>query len=501
MRRLLTTMAAAIACSTPLAVGAQEPARTGWITGRVVDEQNRPIEDVFVAAWSRAAPTGQPPEGAAARTGPDGVYRMNEVAIGDYTVGVVVFRETMREPDPQAVSSCTVVAPPVPWSLADEIAAGLQRPPEPPRPTRPIGTLYTELSRPFTAPPPRADGTTMTYAPTYFPGVLSPASASVVTVRAGQTTSGIDLRFAPVPAGNVSGRVTGTYGKLGTIELHLRGSHVTGTVGRSGMQRDGTFTIPDVPPGPYTLKVALYDSATCDTMSTTIGEDLTAVPVDVPAGGLANLEVPMFRGYSVSGTFVFNGRAPHVNGARVTLRPLDHPRQWPPPIGSGTGATFTTTGALPGRYEVNVEPGNDLETWRLEKVTLDGRDVTAQAIVIGTSNLEGMVVTLTDRPATVQGAVRADRGGSPANTIVVLFPVDRATWTGAWPGLRFQSTRVARGTYFFPHVLNGEYFVAAADEGALKEWPSPATLEQLSARAQRVTISTGRAHFASLEVK
>jgi hypothetical protein len=477
--------------------GQSPPPALGSISGRITDEQNRPIEDVFVAAWPRYSQAGARSSFGSARTERDGAYRILDVPPGDYVVGVIVSRDTLRQSDPNVPSACVVVAPPAPWTLADEIAATGRVPPPgpPPPPPRPVGTLYADLSRPFKAPPPAPDGTTMTYGPTFYPRASTYESAGSVVVRAGEMTTGVDLRFLPIPAETVTGRVIGAGTKSGTLELRSR-TGARNVVARSWIQRDGTFTILDVPYGAYRLQLSLFTPGGCDYASVESGDDLTELSVDVGPGGVANLEIPIFRGYTISGAIIFNGHAPRSTSTAIEIAPVDRPDRWPLPQGSGRGSTFMATHLGPGRYELRARPINEVETWRLERVVVGGQDVTGRPFTLS-GNIEDIQIVMTDHPASVAGSIQ---GGT--NPVAVIFPTDRAMWPDAHPlALRFISTRASRGTYFFGSVLPGDYYLAAVDEQVTAAWPSTAVLEQIAARATRLVVSTGRAYFVSLETK
>jgi hypothetical protein len=50
---------------------------------------------------------------------------------------------------------------------------------------------------------------TMGYVPTYYSGVMDPASAAPITVAAGQQLSGIDIRLQKARVFQVSGKIQG----------------------------------------------------------------------------------------------------------------------------------------------------------------------------------------------------------------------------------------------------------------------------------------------------
>src|SRR6185369_4525367 len=95
------------------------------------------------------------------------------------------------------------------------------------------------------------------YAPTYYPGVVSAAEAGKVTLAPGQEFVGVDFQIQLVPLVPVTGIVSGA---ADVANIVLVPQESSGGLGRLGGGQtlvgralaDGTFVIPNVPPGHYT---------------------------------------------------------------------------------------------------------------------------------------------------------------------------------------------------------------------------------------------------------
>src|SRR5580658_718570 len=122
---------------------------TGTITGRVTDSDGEPVEGAFVHAEGAG-------EGEAVATDEKGQFRLGGLPPGKYRVKA---------------------------SLGDRLGG---------------------------RPEIRTDGTAeVHYAATYYPGVPGPQAAGRVPVRAGNESTGADIRLVQVPFVRVSGRVAG----------------------------------------------------------------------------------------------------------------------------------------------------------------------------------------------------------------------------------------------------------------------------------------------------
>jgi protocatechuate 3,4-dioxygenase beta subunit len=98
----------------------------------------------------------------------------------------------------------------------------------------------------------RTDGTKeVHYSRTYYPGALLAKSAARVEARAGSETSGVDIRLLRTPIVRVSGTVSGL--PPGTQNAYIELLQRHGTTIAGNVKGDGTFAIWKLDPGTYTL--------------------------------------------------------------------------------------------------------------------------------------------------------------------------------------------------------------------------------------------------------
>ena len=165
-------------------------------------------------------------------------------------------------------------------------------------------------------------------------------------------------------------------------------------------------------------------------------------------------------------------------------------------IDAATGRITVKGVSPPGRYFAG--PPSLPAPWVLESVTLAGRDVTDAAFTVGDADITELVITYTDRPASLGGNVSAN----VAEATVFIFPANRARWTDARLGTR--TARVARpssgGAYAFSNMPPGDYLIAAVRDEDAGDWPDAQFLGRLAAVASAVKILPNQPASLSLKL-
>ena len=169
-----------------------------------------------------------------------------------------------------------------------------------------------------------------------------------------------------------------------------------------------------------------------------------------------------------------------------------------PAIGGGTYAGSTSPDGScsmsglhgPTRFQLMGRQ----DTWYLKSITIGGLDVTDTAFDFGngTQTVTGAEVVISNAGAAISGHV-TDASASPvSNYSVVVFPTDRTKWFVTSRFLRL-ARPTQDGSFEVTGLPPGEYYVAATDpiEGndVSGDWLKSETLDQLSFRATRVTLT------------
>jgi hypothetical protein len=476
--------------------------RYGSISGTVTDENGDVVSTMLVTAFRRAMVNGQMGDVSmgAAYTDDRGAYRLSGLKAGEYFV-----------------CACSRPTVPLDGVLLSTLAS---------QPSQ----LIAVASRALTSGSDAASVEGMrTYGPTFHGGGASITKTAKIALTDGDDRANVDIQAPIVYAARVSGVVVGATATFNAGMIRLR---PTGTPASTGtwvlpmvVQPSGRFDFAAVPAGDYVLEVTA---------------PAVVRPGPTPPSGAAHTFIGG-RG-AIGGNFgsgpqptepMLWARMPvtvsdrDIEGLTVAVRPAFHLSgvvEWPAPPATGRGGgpprsvqlirltqdlqpssvgqikpdgTFDMVNALPGRYSMTVN-----SSYQIVKALIGDTDVTDLPLVIEDRDVPEIRITLEmpNRP-TLQGTVAGDaRNG----LTVVVFPTAKKLWADPASSSRwFASGAVSRaGTFGFPSLLPaGEYFITAVpdDLGAAVEWQSPARLEDLAARAQRITI--GRDEVKTIEVK
>jgi carboxypeptidase family protein len=494
--------------------------RLAAINGRVVDERGEPVVGVAVRAFSTRRISGQPQlvAGPIATTDDRGVYRLEDLDPDRYIVAVLSVQSTVLGTTEEAAITRAI----------GELATGGIG-----------GSRGTTVSGPgidvdgrhrlvltnFATPPPPGAGQARAYPALFHPAARTAADALPLEITYGDNRTGVDFQLQPVPAVRVSGRLTAPSGPVPGLLLRLMpaGSERLGfgsEAATTTVDRDGTFTFLNVPEGNYTLL------AKASVMDFTTGSASTRFPdaPGFPGGGISVGSFDSAPGLSylarngapspLSGRMAVSvgehdiadlvltlqpaatirGRVVLESGAQGTTRMLvrAEPADGDPTLGQPMGETtpndssFTIDGLIAGRYVLRTSASMGIVS-----VMSAGKDLRDAGLDVSAGqNIDDVVVTLTDKLATIQGNV-AGRPGS--TTAVIAFPAERQQWTNyGWRPPRFRTSRAGpSGAFQLTQLPAGEYFLVAVKPEQIDAWTDPQFLAAASIRATRVSLAWG----------
>ncbi len=383
---------------------------TATVSGRVLDENGDPLPNIHVSSWQagyngvRHIVTGP---FAHVNTGPDGVYRFENVSPGRYN-----------------------------FIAADD-------------------ATRAAISKGELSP---TTGETSTYVTTLYPAALTPDTATVVNVASAADVQGIDIQLRRELIYTIRGQALGPDGEPAagvTLGLHPRQRTVPASGARvlSTTAEDGSFSFPRLPAGAYLI-------------STMPAPGPDGRPGLSPVDG--RLEVVLTKGDAEDIVFRLLPR-PEVTGTVLTDE--GKPLQTDPrpmlalddadgaPITGGAllepDGSFTAQGVGPTKYRVsflNAIPGHYIQS-----VRFNNRDITHDLLDL-TSGAGGRLdVVVSAKVATTAGQVRDSQGD----------PVTGARVTLIDPQGRIRYTRTDQyGAYRFTDLAPGEYRLAAWESEA-----------------------------------
>lgn len=372
------------------------------------------------------------------------------------------------------------------------------------------------------------DSSFRTYTKAFHPVGSSVELAAPVTLASGEDRQGVNIQTTAVPSLALSGRVTGMTGPLssGSVRLgpvdQLSGL-VLGSVVPTEVQPDGRFRFWGVAPGDYLLTVrhrpstgtgtldgaalavlgargqALKRAATSKPVALG-GQEVAEIQVSIGNRDLTNLEVPIQGSVSLKGRVVFAGGTPQPTAAELTrvsiaLEALSASTNSPLRTARSSlseSGTFALPGVPPGPYGVSITTTAEFRT--VSSVTVEGRDVTDQALEVGPEGLGEIVVTLSDTPLTTlsgHAAVQHDPDGRAM--MVVSFPKDPRYWPSAGAARRrFRDASIdQKGGFEITGLPPDEYYLALVENRIDMIWQTPDRLNELARTATTVTVLPG----------
>ena len=366
--------------------------RGGVITGRVSDESGEPLAGLRVRVY-RAKMVG-------------GYRRLEDVGAADQTDDTGAYRIFGLPPGDYYVAASLRMAP------ADSVVQ-------------------------------------TTYSPTYYPGTGELAAAQRIRVDLGTESTAI-FPLLPVRSVKVTGTVLTSSGGPANAFLNLVSDAAEfGTpLGIGGVtQPDGTFTIPDVPPGRYTLNASLRGDGPTEAGSM----PLTVVNDDVTGNTIVTGRPATLKGRFVAEAGVV-GALPDALLVATAARPGGTV------LASGSGKSFDLDElSEPFRLRVEYLP----DGWGVKSMVVDGADVIDSTIALAPNQDAQAEVVLTNRVTRITGAVTAE--GQPVKAEVIVFAADSSKW--AYPS-RFVRTVSAdeKGQFRISGLPPSDRYLAVATD-------------------------------------
>ncbi|MCU1386174.1 MAG: Cna protein B-type domain protein [Acidobacteria bacterium] len=326
------------------------------------------------------------------------------------------------------------------------------------------------------------------YAATYYPGTANVAEAQRLAIAQGQTLTSINLTLLPTHTARVSGVALDAQGRplAGTSVNAMQRMGFGGFAAFGGMtQADGKFTISGLTPGEYIIRANLQGT-----------QDQASQTVTIDGSDVTDLQLTVTKLSTIRGRVVFEpgGTPPKVTEVRLNAMRSD------PFVGGFAPAlvkddlTFELSVAA-GRVYIRAQP--TAQNWRLNRVLLNGADITDAGLDVAPNSLfTDMVVELTDHLYPISGRVTAANGALVRDCFVIVFGQDPSGWT---PGTRYLGTsRPGLDDLFHVKMPAGDYYAVAMTEVDPGAWTDPEFLSQVRERATKFTLAAGETKTVDL---
>ncbi|HLG57775.1 MAG TPA: carboxypeptidase-like regulatory domain-containing protein [Vicinamibacterales bacterium] len=343
------------------------------------------------------------------------------------------------------------------------------------------------------------------YAPIFHPGSTQVTEAVPVQADIGRDIAAIDLVFHQVPAARVTGIALDGSGSPLAGAILLVVSQRSGAIAIEPRQAvaasgDGSFTVPNVPPGDYVIQALKPRSREGN-------PEFGAQFVTATDGDPKPVSIRTSLGSRLEGRMVIDGPGKPLT-MRASVMPMPADFDFAPIIGPGTfsmsqGAdgTFSMAGLFgPTRFRLGGS-----EEWYLKSFLIGPVDVTDTPFDFGLAaqTIKGAEVVLSNAGAVIAGHVTDARSTPITSYSVVVFSTDRTKWFANSRFLKFARPS-QDGGFEVVGLPPGEYWIAAVDSiqgnQSFGEWEKPEVLDALSTRAQRITLAERERYLTVLRL-
>jgi hypothetical protein len=269
---------------------------------------------------------------------------------------------------------------------------------------------------------------------------------------------------------------------------------------------DGTFTVPNVVPGEYIVRVNVPRPPQTPGMAVGGPPEVSVGVVIVNGDDVTGVRLLPITQVALTGRVLFDDTAGaqsvKPSMLRVTVGLLNPDDSL---VGFATGAPDSTVHedfsfelkAFPGRIGLRAFapalPGgpNVAGAWQLKAIRANGVDVTDSGLDLGGQGLSGVEIELTNRTQQLTGTVSDTKGDALKDYTVVAFSQDRARWLSPMNRYSAVGRPSNDGTFKLTTLPAGEYFAIALDGIDLTDWQDPDTLEAFSRLATAFVLTPG----------
>jgi len=445
---------------------------SGAITGRVLNEEGEPMQNVSVAAlrYVYTVAGRHLTEAKKATSDDKGEYRLFGLKPGSYMLIADTSRPNFENGDVTGIAIGT---------------------------SRPAGAAKKEQK---------------VYAPTYYQNESSPDQATPIVLKPGDETRA-DFTLVRVPAHHISGKIAGiTAPKSDDKPEELRCFVMASRQGSrfpvafTLIGKDSSFDIGPVAPGKYTISATQQSSEHAVSGSKDVvvnAADVTGITIALEAGsrqitGVVRAESDTKIDYSK---------------LLVVLVPAGDNESAPESmdfIGLFQSGSATSEVGKDGSFKLDISPstklyqlvlsahGTGLEDWFTSKVVAGGKDVLVSGFKITESEPRTLEVVISDKGAAVEGTA-LDAGKKPfPNAEVIAVPSD--------PKLRKhfeliqKTTADQEGRFKLRGVRPGEYIAMALESAEEQPFLEDRFLTQNSNQVQTVKAEAGGKQKIDLQV-
>jgi hypothetical protein len=321
----------------------------------------------------------------------------------------------------------------------------------------------------------------MSYVRTYYPGTSHASAAAPVQVVPGQENEA-DIAISKVPTVHISGKLLGDHRPRGVRIVAYPANHPSWDPGQidSGEADDktGDWAIQGLQPGAYTLVSDRIDNGVRD------GVRLT---VSIGTKNIDNLDLVLSRYPDLAGKVAVAGGGQLPPAIKVALQP----REALASMGYGSvqpnaGGEFFLKATTPDLADIivsNLPPG-----YFVKSVTVAGREVSETGIELGLGGSRSVEIVISPNGATLEGSISDEEDKPSAGAMIVLVPSPgRRRLKSAY----YIATADQNGGFTLRGIRPGEYIAVAWDSLDSFDYTDPEVLEIAEKQGQTLKLEEG----------
>jgi protocatechuate 3,4-dioxygenase beta subunit len=329
----------------------------------------------------------------------------------------------------------------------------------------------------------------LTYAPTYFPGVVEASQAAPIEVTAGAELRGMDLRLLRIPTvrirGKVANMVTGRPSREIMVGLTSRDGFL-GSRSFSSVDAEGLFELRGVAPGAYHISAQWSDGT----------EHYWAWQrLDVGNSDVENVQLTLSPGMELTGRLRIEGKAESASAeVRVGLEPADAR-----PMGASPGLVqrdggFRIRNVAPGAYRVLVVGGGD--ALYLKSARLGDTDALTE-LDLSAGAAGALELVMSANGARLEGAVTDEQNQPVSGVQVWLVPDSRRRSQRTL--FRMASTD-QNGRFSLRGLAPGDYQLFAWEDVEYGAPQDPEFLQQFEDKGKSVSLRDNAQESVNLKL-
>lgn len=320
------------------------------------------------------------------------------------------------------------------------------------------------------------------YVPMYYPGSPDPARASPFTVKAGEEIPSIEILLRPVPTFTVRGRIYNMVSRRSattyTVTLAPRESSQWFSLPQRDLladSPDGSFVIPDVVPGSYTLMAFWAEE----------GRRYQAVQnLEVGNADFDGANLVIAPGTNLSGHVTWDGKPSlDADALMIFLRDADGTYGYGHHARASPTGLFTLSDVFDGRYRLAI--GGQSKDSYLKAVRYGATEGLEGGFTVVRGINAPLEVTVSSRGARIQGTV-TDADNLPVTGVWVVLIPDEPHRDQSHLYQRTSTDQY--GHFLFRGIPPGDYRIFCWEEVEDGAWEDPDFLKTFEKQGQEVSL-------------